>query len=181
MNPPPLFVITLLFLLTSSAFAQSPLTNPKVQPDNKVHNEKSAKAEADQIRKERQSQARSLLISLASDARSFRDQKVRVRSLAQIADVLWDVDVDQGRALFRRAWEAAETADGNPEPYSLGERPQNLRGEVLKLTARHDRLLAEEFLQKLKADGETIKAENSKPSLWSLPAALQQRLDLAES
>src|SRR6266404_3831618 len=102
MNRPSLsIIVALLILLTSSAFAQSPLATPKTQPDSGVQADKSAaKTEADRIRKERQSQARSLLISLASDARSFRDQKLRARSLAQIADVLWGVDGEQGRALF---------------------------------------------------------------------------------
>ena len=44
-----------------------------------------AKLEAERIRKEQQVQARSLLVSLASDARSFRDQSLRARSLARIA------------------------------------------------------------------------------------------------
>src|SRR5262245_10859500 len=69
------------------------------------------KLEAERIRREQQAQARSLLISLASDARSFRDQALRARSLARIADALWDIDVEQGRALFRKAWEAAEIAN----------------------------------------------------------------------
>ncbi|HSE23022.1 MAG TPA: hypothetical protein VLB68_15250, partial [Pyrinomonadaceae bacterium] len=53
---------------------------------------------------------RLLLVSLASDARSFRDQTLRARSLARIADALWDIDAEQGRTLFRKAWEAAEIA-----------------------------------------------------------------------
>jgi len=140
-----------------------------------------AKAEADRIAKERREQARSLLISLASDARSFRDQTLRTRSLARIADALWGIDAEQGRALFRKAWEAAETADESQGSYTLGEGPLNLRREVLRLAARRDRLLADEFLQKLKADQQETKAENSRPSLWELPAALEQRLSLAEN
>ena len=171
-----------LILLASSAFAQLPPTTPKTQPDNDVRNDKSvAKAETERIRKERQSQARSLLISLASDARSFRDQTLRARSLARIADALWDMDVEQGRTLFRQAWEAAETADKNQGSYALGQFPLNLRSQVLTVVARRDRLLAEEFLQKMKADQEATRTENSKPSLWALPDELQQRLDLAES
>jgi len=74
MNCPSLFVVVaLLILLTSSAGAQSPLATPKTQPDNGVRVDNSAaKAEADRIRKERQSQARSLLISLAQLRPSIR-------------------------------------------------------------------------------------------------------------
>jgi hypothetical protein len=169
-----------LIFLTHSASAQSPAAKPRAPLDNAAGKDKSvAKAEADRIRKERQSQARSLLISLASDARSFRDQTVRARSLARIADALWDVDAEQSRTLFRKAWEAAETADQNQGPYSMGQLPLNLRREVLKLTGRRDRHLAEEFLQKLRADQKEVRAENSNPSLWALPEALEQRLDLA--
>jgi hypothetical protein len=37
----------------------------------------------------RRQQARSLLISLSTDARAFHDQTLRARSLARIADALW--------------------------------------------------------------------------------------------
>jgi hypothetical protein len=190
-----------LIFLAHPAFAQSPAAKPRAPLDNAASRDKSdAKAEADRIRKECQSQARSLLISLASDAGSFRDQTLRARSLARIADVLWSVDAEQGRALFRRAWEAAETADREsqerlnisggvvklkpaeitPETISLIVLSLDLRREVLKLAARRDRLLGEEFLQKLKADQQETKSENSRRSLWDLPEALQQRLDLAQ-
>src|SRR6266478_7665536 len=133
-----------LSFLPSPVSAQSPATKPRTAPlNNTAGRDKSdPKAEADRIVKKRRAQARSLLISLASDARTFRDQPLRARSLARIADTLWDVDAEQGRTLFRKAWEAAETADQNHGPYNLGEGPLNLRREVLKLAARRDRLLA---------------------------------------
>ena len=56
-----------LILLPSPAPAQSPATKPK---DNAVSGDQSiAKSEASRLRNERRTQARSLLISLASDAR----------------------------------------------------------------------------------------------------------------
>src|SRR2546423_1745931 len=64
----------------------------------------SAKAKIEQQRQ----LALSLLVSLANDARSFRDQKLRARTMARVADGLWEIDPDQGRSLFLRAWEAAE-------------------------------------------------------------------------
>jgi hypothetical protein len=171
-----------LILLPISAPAQLPAPRPKAALDNAASGDQSvAKAEATRIRNERRSQARSLLISLASDARSFREQTLRARCLARIADALWDVDAEEGRTLFRKSWEAAETADEKPAPYTLGQGPPNLRGEVLKLVARRDRRLAEEFLEKLKADQKLNESENSKPDLYALPDALQQRLRLAGS
>ena len=170
----------LLFLLHSVS-AQSPTTKLKtpVNPDRR--NKSDGKAEADRVANERRAEARSLLISLATDARTFRDLKLRARTLARIADVLWGVDAEQGRALFRKAWEAAETADENQGSYTLGQGPLNIGSEVLAMAAKHDRFLAEEFLQKLKSDQDGIKNERSANSLWSLPEALQQRLNLAES
>jgi hypothetical protein len=171
-----------LILFSRSASAQLAAKATKTPLDDVVARNKSdSRIESERIAKERRSQARALLISLASDARSFRDQTLRARSLARIADALWGVDAEQGRTLFRKAWEAAETADEDPAPYNLGQTPPNLRGEVIKVTARRDRLLAEEFLQKLKSDQQETKAENSSPNLWALPEALQQRLSLAES
>lgn len=165
-----------IILLVRPVSAQLPATRPRTPIDDVADRSKSvAKAEAERIRTERRSQARLLLISLASDARSFRDQTLRGRSLARIADALWEVDVEQGRSLFRRAWEAAETADRESEE-SL-----NLRRYVLTVVARRDLLLAEEFLQKLKTDQQQTKAENSRTNLWELSASSQQRLNLAES
>lgn len=159
-----------------------------------------AKLEAERIRKEQQAQARSLLVSLASDARSFRDQTLRARSLARIADALWDVDAEQGRTLFRKAWEAAEIAyrennerlnirdgvvavkaeDVKPETFSAIASTPDLRKEVLRLVAPRDRTLSEEFLEKLKESQPDSKSENTSANLWGLSDALQQRLNLAE-
>jgi hypothetical protein len=163
-----------LTLVAVPCFAQLPAPSPKDSLDAASRQKSLANVEAERIRKERQSQARSLLVSLASDARSFRDQTLRARTLARIADVLWDFDSQQGRALFRRAWEAAEIADRE------GKESLKLRKQVLTLVGKHDRLLAEEFLQKLK-EGSQTGAQNSRTSLWELSEALQHRLDLAES
>src|SRR5215212_4475895 len=96
--------LSLLLLINGAnaqllAAAEQAPTNAKSTP--------STTTEAEQL-KERRARARSLLISLSTDARSFRDQTLRARSLARIADALWLVDPEQARMLFRKAWEAAE-------------------------------------------------------------------------
>ncbi|HKP84045.1 MAG TPA: hypothetical protein VJT69_18655 [Pyrinomonadaceae bacterium] len=140
------------------------------------------KAGADNLATDRIKQAHSILITLASEAGSFRDQKLRARSLARIADTLWEVDPEQSRSLFRKSWEAGETADADSGSYNLGEEPSNLRREILTLVAKRDRSLAEEFLQKLEAAQEaTITQPVSETRSSELPAALQQRLNLAEN
>jgi hypothetical protein len=188
--------LALLFLIfCCPANAQSDEVR-KVTPAKKTPAENSEAAIALNARR---AQARSLLISLASDARTFRDQQLRARSLARIADALWEVDAERGRELFRKAWDAAEVADREAK-LRLDEEirqqkartgggyavnlPPNLRGEVLRLAARRNRALGEEFLEKLKAErqSEADAAKATKPtsSFGALPEGLSQRLNLAQ-
>ncbi|HEV2827439.1 MAG TPA: hypothetical protein VGW76_07515 [Pyrinomonadaceae bacterium] len=139
----------------------------------------------------------SLLVSLANDARSFPDQKLRARTLSRIADALWEPDPEQGRALFRKAWDAAEAGDqdsarhleeerqrqqaGNPNGAFALVQPADLRGEVLRLAAKRDRTLGEELLDKLKEAKKQEATDATSPGLNALetPAAIKQRLRLA--
>lgn len=148
-----------------------------------------ASNDAEQQLKLRRAQARSLLIALSTDARTFRDQMLRARSLARIADALWQVDAEQARLMFRKAWEAAEVGDQESErafqediqrqqsktgSYAL-RMPPNLRLEVLRLAARHDRALSEELLEKLKAQ----KSEAPNSPVGELSDPMNQRLGVA--
>jgi hypothetical protein len=188
-----LVTIGLGLVLSQSAFPQPPAQKTKAPVKNVSTKEK----DAERIRRE----ARLLLISLATDARSFRDQSLRARSLARIADALWDVDAEQARTLFRKAWEAAEIAvrDNNERlnirngvvsinldevsPATLSSIVSNpdLRKEVLRLAAARDRMLSEEFLDKLKENRPENKFEDGIVTMWDLPDASQQRLSLAEN
>ena len=144
-----------LLLLVNSAGAQSP--DSYQAPSTKTAVTKSPPSNAREVA-ERRARARALLMSLSTDARSFRDQTLRARSLARIADALWQVDTEQARTLFRKAWEAAELADQentaklkeeiNRQKARTGggfaiNPPPNVRGEVLKLSARHDRAVSD--------------------------------------
>lgn len=157
-----------LLISAVSVFAQTPAKKPPA-PETKRDAEIKRKAKA------RQQQAASLLLSLATDARSFRDLTLRARSLASIADLLWDLDRDQARVLFTKAWDAAEAAERE------NTAPVNLREEVLRLAARHDRALAETFLESLKTDQADEQAEVSRNSLWGPSEALAKRLALARN
>jgi hypothetical protein len=192
--------LVLGLILSQSVFAQPPAKKSK----SAAKADSAAKLEAERLRKERQTEVRFLLVALASDARSFRDQTLRARSLARIADALWDIDVEQGRTLFRKAWEAAEIAHReNNERHNIRNgqvsiKPEeisaakfsaiasmpDLRKEVLRLVAPRDRTLAEEFLDKLKESQESqseSKSGNTTADMWGLPEAAQQRLSLAEN
>ncbi len=150
------------------------------------------KAKADQQR----ALATSLLISLSNDARSFSDQKLRARTLARIADGLWQADADQSRALFHRAWDAAGVADEESGRVfkedmrrqsaggrgAVGSLPPDLRAEVLRLAAKRDRALGEELLEKLKRDKAqeaNESADAARREVPGLPEAMAQRLRLA--
>jgi hypothetical protein len=169
-----------------STTAAAPATKPK--PTSAA-----AKAKIEQQR----SLALSLLISLANDARSFRDQKLRARTLARVADGIWTVDADQGRALFLKAWDAAEIGDqdsarelkeemqrqlqANGRRGGVVTRNADLRSEVLRLAAKRDRALGEELLDKLKA-AKTQEASDTpaqRPEALNTPEAISQRLSLA--
>ncbi len=198
MNYPVRFFPVALLLLTLSNVANAQSNQTKPVAPGKDRSSKSAKnADADRTIRERRAQARSLLVSLATDARNFTSPTLRARSLARIADALWEVDPEQGRALFRKGWEAAEVADAESD-LKLQEEirqqkaktgggfavnvPPNLRREVLRLAARHDRALGEEFLEKLKAQKqEAANAATAKLNSSNLPEALSQRLSLAQA
>jgi len=86
-----------LLVLSSAIQAQTNTSAPSNNPQNvvavKAAEDKAAKdLEAERILKERRANAQSLLISLAADAANFSDQKLRARTEARIADVLWDAD-----------------------------------------------------------------------------------------
>ena len=161
------------------------------QPKKPKTNNEEADAEAAQQR----TVAISLVTSLADEARSFKDQTRRARVQARAADVLWDTDPERARELFRRAWEAAEIVDaeaakkraedmkrmeseGGPVVVRGGP---DLRSEVLRLVAKRDRKLGEEFLkaldeanEKARSDAATDQRNNSGNRLGA-----SQRLQLA--
>jgi hypothetical protein len=151
---------------------------------------------AARLRAEQRGLALSLLVSLSNEARAFRDQRLRARTLARIADGLWEADPDQSRTLFQKAWEAAEVADQESarqmkedrerqEARGRGAaltRPPDLRSEVLRFAAKRDRALGEELLEKLKKDkAQELADANTAASRqpFDLPEAMAQRLRLA--
>jgi len=168
---------------------------PKSKPATKAKNTK----EIDAVSAQQRVVAVSLLTALADEARSFRDQTRRARVQAQAADALWETDPERARDLFRRAWEAAEIADAETAKQQaedlrrqretsggvvLRGRP-SVRNNVLRLVARRDAKLGEEFLKALSEASEResseIAAEMRRNSLnnFNAPAAAAQRLRLA--
>ena len=172
--------LTLVFCLSLSAQTKKPKPNTE-----------EADAEAAQQR----TVAISLVITLADEARSFKDQTRRARVQARAADVLWDTDPDRARELFRRAWEAAEAADVEAARKRADEMKQlenerrpvvirggpDLRSEVLRLVAKRDRKLGEEFLKVLDEAAEKERTEAAADQRRNSGTRLgaSQRLQLA--
>jgi hypothetical protein len=191
-----LFLLFLLGLFTSATVLAQP-GEPKKSASNSDGKPKAEKdPEAERIIRERKDNARSLLISLAADAANFNDQRLRARTLARVADALWEVDAERARSMFRKAWDAAELMDAESRRITLEEIKQqqaktgnaavanrgNIRNEVLRLAARRDRKLGEELLAKLTAEKKeeaADAADKARSSLFDTPEAVTQRLDLA--
>src|SRR5437870_7625902 len=193
----PFLPVVCLVIVFSAAIAQ---TGPSAKPNEskKTSSDKEVKAakdaNAERIMKERRAQAQSLLISLAADAGSYNDQTLRARTQARIADALWDADPERARALFRSAWDAAELADREGQArlqedirqakaktgggYAVTT-PPDLRREVLRLAAKHDRALGEELLGKFKTQKEQEATEAKNRNPFSTDEAVGQRLGLA--
>jgi hypothetical protein len=174
--------------LCLALFAQNTVAQPKKA--------KPAAEEADVEAAQQRTVAISLVTSLADEARSFKDQTRRARVQARAADVLWDTDPERARELFRRAWEAAETGDAEAAKKRAEEMKRmeseggpvvvrggpDLRSEVLRLVAKRDRKLGEEFLKALDEAAEKERSEaatNQRRNDPNTRLGASQRLQLA--
>ncbi|MBV8857859.1 MAG: hypothetical protein JOZ02_13070 [Acidobacteria bacterium] len=137
---------------------------------------------ADPMAEIRRTTAISLVSTLADDARMFRDPALRARVQARSADALWETEREKAVTLFRRAWDEAEAADAEADRrvaedrarqqrergYASVQLPPSLRTEVLRLAAKRDRALGEEFLTKLdearKREMESAATSNERPA-----------------
>src|ERR1700752_359462 len=189
-------VVAVLFTCLPLSFAASPNLNSQAQQkQSKTSKTKSEEAHAEAA--QRRTVAISIITSLADEARNFKDQTRRARVQARAADVLWDSDPERARELFHRAWEAAQTADEDSarmraeelrKQQASGGRPVVVRGgpdirsEVLRIAAKRDRKLGEEFLKILDESEEKLRADNAAELRRSGPAGMMgasKRLQLA--
>ncbi len=158
----------------------------------------SAEGDAAKLKKARLAFALQVISSLADEARNYKDQSLRVRVQASTADALWNVDRARARSLFVRAWEAAEVVDEEGHLQHQKERdhllarrggpgfipaPSNLRAEVLRLAALHDRALVESFLAKMEEKQKRDEEESQAQKNWDPsepPDTIAKRLTLAQ-
>jgi hypothetical protein len=197
-----------VFALCVSALAPAaaPAQTPPPAAAQKQPAARKPKADAaDPMAEVRRASAVSLVSTLADEARTFSEPALRARVQARSADALWETDKEKARALFRRAWEAAETADREAANLSDAERRRraiaqggagargllNLRREVVVLAARRDRELGEEFLSKLDESRKEESGATAAPQVPvqtneqrinpdNPPASMQQRLNVAQ-
>lgn len=187
-----------LTLSPATHFAQQPA------PGGQRNKPRPAKAaEADPVAEARRASAIALASALADEARNFTDTALRANVQARAADVLWEVDQAKARALFRRAWEAAETADrdsGEQRAREAGRRGAassrdagSVRQEVLRRAARRDSAMGNEFLKRLddtaKQDASADTGTAPTPAATAAPSqrinpddppsSMTQRLNLA--
>jgi hypothetical protein len=185
------------------ARAQGPSAKDAPQKtDKQAKGAKTTRERPDPLASQRRATVITLATSLADEARGFHDEQLRARVLMRTAEALWETNREQASALFHRAWDAAESADretlrrieeSRREKSGSGgvveTSPADLRGEVLRLAARRDRALGEEFFAKLSEAKErenqnlTVSADNTpaQPSNdpETPPFAVVQRLRLA--
>ena len=140
----------------------------------------------------RRLQAVTLLVETADKARTFDDLFYRARIQMLVADVLWTHDPVLGRAIFRRAWEAAAASDKAEREETAREtgalpgatpKMTEARDQVLAKAATRDARLAEIFLRDLsndKDEGSASRNEPARRTAWrELSANGARRLALA--
>lgn len=183
------WLLTILCLTTFSVHAQTSVPVSKQQRTGKG----SAK-EVDPEVAQKRSIALSLLSTLAIEARSYRDELLRARVQARVADVLWDHDQQAARSLFMRAWDAADAinlqepvsrsisarSSSRPAPAGRAVRT-NLRAEILRLASARDYKLGEALLAKLTKSANSGEVPAGKDSTSARPSdqELRERLRLA--
>ena len=203
-----LALCTVVSPLSAGAQEQQPAAKQKPA---KASAKKAAAEPADPMAELRRTTAISLVSTLADDARAFRDPALRARVQARSADALWETEREKAVTLFRRAWDEAEAADAEADRRVAEERgrqqrergsfsiqlPPSLRTEVLRLAAKRDRALGEEFLTKMDEarkrelesaatsterptdTGRGEQSERQRPDPMETPPAVAKRLRLA--
>ncbi|HEX7957410.1 MAG TPA: hypothetical protein VF508_10735, partial [Pyrinomonadaceae bacterium] len=192
-----LLSLALCFVVTPApVLAQEPQAKPKPA---KAAAKKTAAAEVDPMAEIQRTNAVSLISTLADDARTFRDPALRARVQARAADALWETERERAQTLFRRAWDEAEAADAEADRRVAEEKrrqqrergsfsvslPPSLRTEVLRLAAKRDRALGEEFLTRLdearKREAEAGATSGERPTDAAPGGQQQQRPDPMET
>src|SRR6185503_17210541 len=115
--------VACLLVLSLSTLSQTETQNRVVAERAK---DKNAIVDANAAEAQRRIFATSTVISLATEARSYKDLELRSRVLARAADALWEADNATSRVLFVRAWDAAEAADAEDPKVDTKRLPKDV-------------------------------------------------------
>lgn len=178
-----------LHLLASLALALALAAAPVLAQQRRA---RPAPAQGRNAERAKRAEAAALLVEAADKARSFDDLFYRARVQALAADALWPHDERQARAIFRRAWEAAEASDKAEHEEAAQEagalpgavpKVTDARDEVLRKAAARDSRLAEAFLRALASEKDESSAsgnETARRTAWrELSPSGARRLALA--
>lgn len=100
--------------------------------------------------------ALTVLGQLFEAAKGIEDEQLKIKTQAQIADLLWPYDEPSAREQFEKAFRTIDPAK-LPKAQNIGASAQSspltlspvvqLRSEVLKLVSKHDPILAEKLIK----------------------------------
>ncbi|HEX6623655.1 MAG TPA: hypothetical protein VF064_08075, partial [Pyrinomonadaceae bacterium] len=155
-----LCLLTVPFPHAAAQQATPPAQTQKAPPATAA---KKKPAAADPLAEVRRQSAISLVVATADEANRSPDRILRARVQARAADVMWDADRTRAKMMFRNAWRAAVFADEEAARLTDEERRRretgrastesrelpSMRREVLRLAARRDAALAQEFLAEM--------------------------------
>jgi len=130
--------------------------------------------------------ARALAVSTAEEASRWSDRLAAARVLSEAADLLWDDDPEQCRAWLTQAWELTDAiAYGEGDKGDQGYRGNSPKGRsrsvILSVAQRHDKALADFFLEKLANEAERTDTESRRGVFDDRTPRSEQLLNLALS
>ena len=128
--------------------------------------------------------ARDLAVETAGEASKWSDRTAAVRVISEVADLLWDENPDRSRAWLTRAWElTGEVIEDGDDKENQRYRGNSSRGRsrsvILSVAQRHDKALADHFLDKLANETERIDNESQRGVFDDRTARSEQLLNLA--
>jgi hypothetical protein len=161
------FAVTMILALCQLTFAQN--VNSK--------NPSAKTAGAQTTRLNEKQRALWTLVDLVQIAKGFPDEAFRIKTQAQIADILWDYDKARARRYFLEALNSIDAISNEPEHKNSSQQQKSqLRGQLLRMLSQRDPALAEEMLKSFLKTGE--KDQTNDPSLYSGMAVNMAGVDL---
>jgi hypothetical protein len=171
MNFRRMFAVFLIFWLVAPSLL---LIKPKAADDN--------------LPPELKEKALNLLKNVSKDTAQFGLPENRVRSQISTADVMWEYDEKDSRAIFKNAqvelqsifaqlkgMDEEKPTDGTRNYYMMLYEAKNLRRELVLALATHDPEMALETLQALRAGEEDSEPEENKELNAALARAATQK------